>query len=84
MEALNIGRRKRKMVRIPRRRLPNIYPCPKCGINEVSVEMLKGKQIATVKCGDCALQAEFSIVHADQPIDIYCKFTDKFNAGELV
>ena len=84
MEALSIGRRKRKIVRIPRRRLPNIFPCPKCGINAIGVVMMKGKQIATVKCGNCGLQAELSTVHADQPIDIYCKFTDKFNAGELV
>jgi transcription elongation factor Elf1 len=84
MEALNMGRRKRKIIRGPRKRLPKVFSCPKCGINAIRVVMMKGNQTATVKCGNCGLQAEFSTVHAEQPIDIYCKFTDKFNSGELV
>ena len=84
MGVLNIGRRRRKIVRIPRKRLPNIFSCPKCGTNTIRIVMMKNKQIATVKCGNCDLQAKFPTVHSDQSIDIYCKFTDKFNAGELV
>jgi len=84
MEALNIVRRKRKIVRIPKKRLPDIFSCSKCGINTVRVVMNKVKQIAIVKCGNCGLQAEFSTIYADQPIDIYCKFIDKFTVRELV
>lgn len=45
--------------------------------------MVKKKHIATVNCGKCNLKAEFPTAPVDQAIDIYCKFTDKFNVGEL-
>jgi transcription elongation factor Elf1 len=46
--------------------------------------MIKGKQIATIKCWNCGLEAKYSTLRVNQPIDIYCKFTDQFNVGELV
>jgi transcription elongation factor Elf1 len=45
--------------------------------------MEKKKNTATVICGKCKLTDEFPLAPVDQAIDIYCKFTDKFNVGEL-
>ncbi len=80
-----MGRRKRKVIRAPKRKLPDIFLCHNCGNNAIRVVMIKMKQIAIINCGKCGLQAEFPITHAhEQPIDIYCKFTDKVSMGELV
>jgi transcription elongation factor Elf1 len=76
-------RRKRKIVRFPRKQIPKIFSCPKCGVTAVRVVIVKEKQMATVNCGKCNLNAEFPTAPVDQAIDIYCKFTDKFNVGEL-
>jgi transcription elongation factor Elf1 len=76
-------RRKRNIVRSLRKQIPKIFSCPKCGVIAVNVVMVKKKHIATVNCGKCNLKAEFPTAPVDQAIDIYCKFTDKFNVGEL-
>ncbi|MHA2313727.1 MAG: hypothetical protein ACXACF_00335 [Candidatus Hermodarchaeia archaeon] len=76
-------RRKRKIVRFPRKQIPKIFSCPKCGVTAVNVVLEKEKQTATVTCGKCNLRAELQTGPADQAIDVYCKFTDKFNVGEL-
>ena len=78
-------RRKRKIVRFPKKQIPKIFSCPKCGVTAVRVVIVKDKHIATVNCGNdkCKLTAEFPMGPVDQEIDIYCKFTDKFNVGEL-
>ena len=79
-----MGRRKRKVVRLPKRSLPKIFLCPKCGEDAVKVTM-DGKEVpAIVACGKCGLKAEIQVSLQDQPVDIYCKFTDKFYAKELV
>jgi len=76
-------RRKRKTVRFPRKKIPQIFSCPKCGVTAVRVVLVKKKNIATVNCGKCNLSAEFPTAPVEEAIDIYCKFTDKFNVGEL-
>jgi len=76
-------RRKKSIVRFPRKQIPKIFSCPKCGVIAVNVIILKKKHIARVKCGNCNLKAEFPTAPVDEAIDIYCKFTDKFNVGDL-
>ena len=76
-------RRKKNVMRFPRKQIPKIFSCPKCGITAVSVVLVKKKHIATVTCGKCHLTAEFHTAPIEEAIDIYCKFTDKFNVGEL-
>ena len=78
-----MGRRKRKVVRLPRKRLPKTFLCPKCGEEAIRVSMEKDAN-ATVICGKCGLKAEIVSSPQDQPVDLYCKFNDKFYAGELV
>ena len=77
-----MGRRRRRVVRGPRKKLPKVFFCPKCGINAVYIAS-KDRLQALVKCGNCGFEVEVPVSPADQPVDLYCKFTDKYYAEVL-
>jgi transcription elongation factor Elf1 len=77
LEDAKMGRRRKKVVHIPKKRLPKFFSCPKCGKETVRVEILREEGRAAVGCSSCGLQEEFPIKPAQGEVDIYCMFTDK-------
>lgn len=73
-----MGRRRKRVVKIVKKRLPTVFNCPSCGAEAIRVTINKGSKRAIVQCGACELKDELEFKPSDKKIDIYCKFTDRF------
>jgi len=73
-----LGRRRKKVVHIPKKRLPKFFSCPKCGKETVKVEISRedgGHAVA--QCSSCGLKEEFPVKPAQGEVDVYCMLTDR-------
>ncbi len=73
-----MGRRRKQVVKIVRRTLPELYLCPRCGKNTVKASINKSTSMATVICSSCILRSSFSAKSKMVPVDAYCTFVDHF------
>jgi len=71
-----MGRRRKKVVRIPKKRLPKFFSCPTCGKETVTVEIFKEQSRAVAGCSSCGIQGEFQVKPAQGEVDVYCMLTD--------
>jgi transcription elongation factor Elf1 len=72
-----MGRRRRKVVHIPKKRLPKFFSCPRCGKETVRVELFREENRAVAGCSSCGLKEELPIKSAQGEVDVYCMFTDR-------
>lgn len=75
-----MGRRRQKVVKVVKKKLPELFLCPKCGKNTVKVNIDPKHDFAHIICGDCGLRGEVHTSASVEPIDIYCIFIDQFYA----
>src|SRR5215831_16104970 len=73
-----MGRRRRRVIRIVKKKLPTVFVCPRCGEEAVRVTIAKDTGRATVMCALCQLKDEFQAHPAAQMIDVYSFFADRF------
>jgi len=76
-----MGRRRRgrrRRIYRPKKRIPNIFSCPRCGRKSVGVSINKKEGIVTVKCGACSLESTFEYSEGLKTVDYYSKFVDEF------
>jgi len=73
-----LGRRRKKVVHIPKKKLPKFFSCPRCGKETVKVEISRedGGQ-AVARCSSCGLKEEFQVKPAQGEVDVYCMLTDR-------
>jgi len=79
-----LGRRRRRVIKIVKKKMPKIFLCPLCGEESIRI-IIKSPGIAEVQCGnrDCELhknKEEFEIGPSEQMVDVYCKFVDKHSS----
>lgn len=81
---MRVGRRrKKKIIKIPKPKIPNVFICPICGSKSLTVKIDKKHKKAVVQCGSCGTTWETEIRGYEEKIDIYHKFFDEFSEGRI-
>jgi transcription elongation factor Elf1 len=75
-----MGRRRRRVIRIVKKKLPTVFTCPVCSEDAVKVTLPKGAGVAVVQCASCGAKDQFDVARGAQMVDVYCKFSDKYYA----
>lgn len=78
-----MGRKRQKVARIIKKKLPSHYLCPNCGKNTVGIIIHRDEGTARIICANCSLKEQFPIPKATQPVDAYCIFVDRYYGVEV-
>lgn len=78
-----MGRSRKRIVKLPKKKLPTIFICPSCGEESIRIRIIRDKTMVEVKCSKCGLVADIPVSPGNQPVDIFCKFTDMVYTGRL-
>jgi len=73
-----VGRRRRKVIRAPRRSLPKVFTCIVCGRRAVVVKIQREEGSAIVHCGACNRHDTVGVAPGMAPVDIYSQWCDDF------
>jgi len=81
---LEMGRRRKKTLRLVRRTLPRVFSCPRCGNITVRITSHEDEtsqdNVYLVACGNlaCGLRRELRYPAKKPDIDVYNTFVDDF------
>ncbi|MEM0049117.1 MAG: hypothetical protein QXW39_01085 [Candidatus Bathyarchaeia archaeon] len=78
-----MGRRRRKVVKVQKKKLPKFFLCPKCNQQSIRIKILDKsgeEKRAIICCGNinCGYTKELSIKPYFKEVDVYCQFIDEF------
>lgn len=76
-------RRRKKIIKIPKPKIPEVFVCPLCGSRSLTVKLDKKNSMAEVRCGSCGLHWSTKVEGYEEKIDVYHKFFDAFVEGKL-
>jgi len=76
-------RRRKKIVKIIKPKIPDVFICPNCGLKSLNIKIEKKKKYATVFCGSCRIEWEMELAGYEEKIDIYHMFFDAFSEGKI-
>jgi transcription elongation factor Elf1 len=77
-----MGRKRQKVVKIIKKKLPDQYLCPNCGMNTVGIILHPSEGYARIICSSCSLQKQFPVPGNTDAVDAYCIFVDQFYGVE--
>jgi transcription elongation factor Elf1 len=78
---LNLGRRRRRVAKVVKKKLPKIFVCPACGEESVRVNLKGSSGKAVIQCGSCKIKDEFEVSSSTGIVDVYCRFTDRYRSN---
>jgi len=76
-------RRRKKVIKIVKPKIPDVFTCPICGAKSLNVTIKKKEKIGVVICGSCGVNWSTELSGFEERIDIYHKFFDAFSEGKI-
>ncbi len=71
-------RRRKKVVKIYKPKIPKIFTCPICGATALNITIDKKSRKAVAKCAECGLLWETEVKEYEEKIDIYHRLFDEY------
>lgn len=71
-------RRRKKIVKIYKPKIPEIFTCPACGSKSLNITIDKKGSFAYVKCANCDLKWETNVKSYEEKIDVYHRMFDEY------
>jgi predicted Zn finger-like uncharacterized protein len=78
MVVIQMGRRRRKVIKRVTKRIPTLFTCPSCGNKSIRINLDKGHNEATVRCGNCGIKTKISTSKLTEQVDVYGLFIDEY------
>jgi len=75
-------RRKKKVIKIYKPKIPKVFICPVCGSQSLNIEIDRKHGVAIAKCGICGLEWSTIVKQYEEKIDIYHRLFDEVIEGE--